>query len=112
MRHRVPLILLVPALLALAFLTLPLLGLLVRTPWRTLPERLREPGVLDALLLSLRTATIATLVCLLFGVPLAWLLARVRFPGRQLVRALVTVPLVLPPVVGGVALLLLLGRNG
>ncbi len=112
MSRRVPLALLIPALLGLAFLTLPLLGLLVRAPWRTLPERLTEPGVLDALLLSLRTATVATVGCLLVGVPLAWLLARVEFPGRRLVRALVTVPLVLPPVVGGVALLLLLGRNG
>jgi molybdate transport system permease protein len=111
-RNRAPLILLVPALVGLAFLTLPLVGLLVRTPWRTLPQRLTEPGVLDALLLSLRTATIATVLCLIFGVPLAWLLARVQFPGRRLVRALVTVPLVLPPVVGGVALLLVLGRNG
>jgi molybdate transport system permease protein len=111
-RNRAPLILLVPALVGLAFLTLPLLGLLARTPWRTLPQRLTEPGVLDALLLSLRTATIATVLCLIFGVPLAWLLARVEFPGRRLVRALVTVPLVLPPVVGGVALLLVLGRNG
>ena len=58
------------------------------------------------------TATIATVVCILLGVPLAWLLARVEFPGRRLVRALVTVPLVLPPVVGGVALLLAFGRDG
>lgn len=68
--------------------------------------------MLEALRLSLVTATLATLVCLLLGVPLAWLLARVAFPGRRLVRALVTVPLVLPPVVGGVALLLVLGRRG
>jgi molybdate transport system permease protein len=111
-KQRAPLALLVPALIGLAFLTLPLVALLVRAPWRTLPERLREPGVTDALLLSLRTASLATLLCLLVGVPLAWLLARVDFPGRRLVRALVIVPLVLPPVVGGVALLLLLGRNG
>src|SRR4029079_10533968 len=96
----------------LLFLVLPLLGLLVRAPWTTLPRRLAEPGVLTALGLSLRTATLATALCLVFGVPLAWLLARVSFPGRRLVRALVTVPLVLPPVVGGVALLLALGRNG
>ncbi|WP_436763407.1 ABC transporter permease [Streptosporangium sp. V21-05] len=94
------------------FLTLPLAGLLVRAPWSTLAERLGEPRVLEALRLSLVTATVATLVCLLLGVPLAWLLARVAFPGRRLVRALVTVPLVLPPVVGGVALLLVLGRRG
>ena len=104
--------LLVPAVLGLAFLVLPLAGLLVRAPWTTLPRRLAEPGVLTALRLSLQTATVATAVCLLLGVPLAWLLARVEFPGRRVVRALVTVPLVLPPVVGGVALLLVFGRHG
>ena len=101
-----------PALIGLAFLTFPLVGLLVRAPWTTLPERLGEPGILAALRLSLLTATLATAVCLVLGVPLAWLLARTSFPGRRLVRALVTVPLVLPPVVGGVALLLVFGRRG
>lgn len=62
--------------------------------------------------MSLVTASLATVVCLLLGVPLAWVLARGAFPGRRLVRALVTVPLVLPPVVGGVALLLVFGRRG
>ncbi len=107
-----PAVLLAPALLGLAFLLLPLLALLVRAPWSTLPEQLRSPEVGQALRLSLVTAGLATLLCLLLGVPLAWLLARTEFPGRRLVRALVTVPLVLPPVVGGVALLLLLGRRG
>jgi molybdate transport system permease protein len=91
---------------------LPLAGLLIRAPWATLPQRLAEPEILEALRLSLLTATLATVVSLLFGVPLAWLLARTSFPGRKLVRALVTVPLVLPPVVGGVALLLVFGRRG
>jgi molybdate transport system permease protein len=108
----VPVPLLVPALLALLFLLGPLLGLLVRTPWSTLPSQLAAPGVLQALRLSLVCASLATVACLLLGVPLAWLLARVPFPGRSLVRALVTLPLVLPPVVGGVALLLVLGRRG
>ena len=107
-----PLPLLLPAGLGLVFLVLPLVGLVVRAPWTTLPERLTEPGVLTALRLSLLTATLATVLCLLLGVPLAWLLARITFPGRRLVRALVTVPLVLPPVVGGVALLLVFGRRG
>lgn len=107
-----PAVLVVPALLGLAFLLLPLGALLVRAPWRSLPQALAAPEVLQALRLSLVCATLATLLCLLLGVPLAWLLARARFPGRPLVRALVTVPLVLPPVVGGVALLLLLGRRG
>ncbi len=109
---RIPPGLLVPAALGLAFLVLPLAGLLIRAPWRSLPHRLAEPGILTALRLSLVTATLATLCCLALGVPLAWVLARVRFPGRRVVRALVTVPLVLPPVVGGVALLLVLGRRG
>ena len=102
----------VPAFLGLAFLVFPLVGLLVRAPWTTLPERLTEPGILAALRLSLLTASLATVACVILGVPLAWLLARVSFPGRKLVRALVTVPLVLPPVVGGVALLLVFGRRG
>ena len=63
----------------------------------------------SALKLSLVSATLATVVCLVLGVPLAWVLARSRLPGTALLRALVTVPLVLPPVVGGVALLMALG---
>ena len=109
---RVPVGLLVPAAVGLAALVLPLLGLVVRAPWSTLPSRLAAPGVLTALRLSLETATLATLLSVVLGVPLAWLLARVEFPGRRVVRALVTVPLVLPPVVGGVALLLVFGRKG
>jgi molybdate transport system permease protein len=108
----VPVGLLVPAAVGLAALVLPLLGLVVRAPWSTLPSRLAAPGVLTALRLSLETATLATLLSVVLGVPLAWLLARVEFPGRRVVRALVTVPLVLPPVVGGVALLLVFGRKG
>jgi molybdate transport system permease protein len=111
-RSRAPVALLLPALAGLGFLVLPLAGLVVRAPWGTLPQRLAAPGVLDALRLSLETATLATVLCLVVGVPLAWLLARVEFPGRRLVRGLVTVPLVLPPVVGGIALLLVFGRRG
>ena len=111
-RSRAPLALAVPAVIGLVFLVLPLAGLLIEAPWSTLPQRLTEPGVLAALRLSLLTATLATGLCLLAGVPLAWILARTTFPGRRVVRALVTVPLVLPPVVGGVALLLVFGRRG
>lgn len=100
------------AALALAFLVLPLVALLVRAPWGALPAQLTSPDVGAALQLSLVCATSATVVCLVLGVPLAWVLARSSFPGRRFLRALVTVPLVLPPVVGGVALLLLLGRRG
>jgi molybdate transport system permease protein len=110
--HRAPLALLLPAALGLVFLVLPLAGLLIRAPWSTMLRHLAEPEVLTALRLSLETATLATVFCVVLGVPLAWLLARVEFPGRRLVRALVTVPLVLPPVVGGVALLLVFGRRG
>jgi molybdate transport system permease protein len=114
-RHRgtgLPLLLWLPAGLALAFLVLPLVALLVRAPWGSLPEQLVTAEVGQALRLSLVCATSATVLCLLLGVPLAWVLARVDVRGRHLLRALVTVPLVLPPVVGGVALLLLLGRRG
>jgi molybdate transport system permease protein len=111
-RTRVPVALLLPALLGLLFLVLPLVGLLIRAPWRALPEQLASDQVWEALKLSLICATSATAVSLVLGVPLAWLLARTEFPGRRVVRALVTLPLVLPPVVGGVALLLVLGRNG
>ncbi|MFD6098416.1 ABC transporter permease [Nocardiopsis flavescens] len=109
---RPPWPLVLPALAGVAFLVLPLLGLVVRAPWADMGGRVTEPEVLAALWLSLSTATVATALCLVLGVPLAWLLARTEFPGRRLVRALVTVPLVIPPVVGGVALLLVLGRNG
>ena len=91
---------------------LPLAGLLARAPWRSLPAKLATHQALDALRISLVTSLAALAGTLLLGVPLAWLLARTTFPGRSLVRALVTVPLVLPPVVGGVALLLAFGRNG
>jgi len=101
-----------PAALALLFLGLPLLALLVRAPWDRLWSVLTSPTSLDALRLSLITATSATALAFLVGVPLAWSLARARFPGRRFARALVTVPLVLPPVVGGIALLLAFGRRG
>lgn len=100
------------AVLALAFLLLPVAGLVVRAPWPSMAEVLTRPEILDALRLSLICATLATVLCLALGVPLAWLLARGSFRGRALLRALVTVPLVLPPVVGGVALFTALGREG
>jgi molybdate transport system permease protein len=109
---RPPLRLVLPAVLAVAFLVVPLLSLLVRTPWRDLVRRLGEPAVLDALWLSLTTSLAAVALVSVVGLPLAWLLARVEFPGRSLVRALVIVPLVLPPVVAGVALLSTFGRRG
>ncbi|PVU84203.1 molybdate ABC transporter permease subunit [Cellulomonas sp. WB94] len=109
---RAPWPLAVPAVVAVAFLLLPLVGLLLRASWRDLPRLLLESEAVGALRLSLVTATIATVISLVLGVPLAWVLARARFRGRSLLRALVTLPLVLPPVVGGVALLFALGRRG
>lgn len=94
-----------PALFGLGLILVPLVSLLQRSPWGHLGEELRRPEVADAVWLSLKTSAGALGLSLLFGVPLAWLLARVDFPGRNLIRALVTLPMVLPPVVGGVALL-------
>ena len=111
-RSGLPPVLVPLAALAVAFLLLPLAGLMVRAPWRTLPEHLSRPEILSALRLSVLCASLAAGLCVLLGVPLAWLLARGSFPGRRLLRALVTVPLVLPPVVGGVALFTALGRTG
>ncbi|HLM03928.1 MAG TPA: ABC transporter permease [Blastococcus sp.] len=111
-RLAVPVPLLVPATVGVAFLVLPLAGLLARTPWAQLGSHLATPGVGQALRLSLISASLATLLSLVMGVPLAWVLARSGIRGRSVLRALVTVPLVLPPVVGGVALFLVLGRNG
>jgi molybdate transport system permease protein len=110
--RRTPVLLATPALIGFAFLLIPLLALLIRAPWRGIGGLLADHQVLTALRLSLECATCATAVSLVLGVPVAWVLARVRFPGMALLRALVTLPLVLPPVVGGVALLLAFGRNG
>jgi len=105
----------IPAAIGLALLGLPLVALVVRAPWSRLPELLSRSDVLQALGLSLGTGVLSTAIALVLGIPLALVLARsAAWPTvpRRLLRALVTVPLVLPPVVGGVALLLLLGRRG
>src|ERR1700759_3104532 len=107
-----PVPLLAPALIAVAFLVLPLVGLLIRAPWRHLGAALSGSDATQALILSLWTASASTAISLVIGVPLAWTLARSSFPGQRLLRALVTLPLVLPPVVGGVALLLAFSRTG
>lgn len=109
---RPPLTLALPALAAVAFLALPLLGILVRTEWSELADHLGSPGTVQALKLSLVVSFWALGLSLLLGVPLAWLLARVPFPGKAVVRSLVLLPMVLPPTVGGVALLLAFGRRG
>ena len=109
---RSPVALRVPAAIGVAFLLVPLLAVLVRAPWAALPRLVTTPTVRDALGLSLVTATTATAVSLVLGVPLAWFLASSTGRLAGMVRGLVTVPLVLPPVVGGVALLMALGRTG
>ncbi|MDR6175816.1 molybdate transport system permease protein [Nocardioides zeae] len=109
---RAPALLWVPALVAVVFLVVPLVALVLATPWGSFLDDLRTPEVRAALWLSLRTSLATVVACALVGTPLAWVLARVEFRGRGLVRALVTVPLVLPPVVAGVALLAALGRSG
>ena len=111
-RARTPLLLSVPAAVGAGLLVLPLAALLAGTPWSRLGELLSRDEVRQALWLSLRCAAAATAVSVAVGVPLAWVLARTSLPGRRALRALVTVPLVLPPVVGGVALLLAFGRHG
>ncbi|MCW2529490.1 MAG: molybdenum transporter permease [Pseudonocardiales bacterium] len=111
-RQRLPLAIVILALVALAFLAIPVVAILQRAPWRSLIRILREEKAATALRLSLETATATTVICLVFGTPLAWALARGRFPGRTFVRAVALLPLVLPPVAGGVALLAGLGRRG
>jgi molybdate transport system permease protein len=100
------------ACLGAAFFVVPLVGLLGRVPWGELPGLLRTEVVTEALRLSLIASVSSTAISLLLGFPLAWVLARVDFPGRSVVRGIVTLPLVLPPVVGGAALLFALGRRG
>ncbi|MQA07330.1 MAG: molybdate ABC transporter permease subunit [Pseudonocardiaceae bacterium] len=102
----------VPAVLGLALVVLPIVGLVVRTDFRDFPALITSSSALNALRLSLQTAAAATVLCLLLACPLAVVLARSRIPGIRLLRSIVLLPLVLPPVVGGLALLYLLGRNG
>jgi molybdate transport system permease protein len=111
----IPGLLWVPAGIALAFLILPLIALIAQVPWGDIGDVVAESGVVQSLALSLGAGAAATFFCVILGVPLAWVLARsVEWnPAlRRLFRALVVVPLVLPPVVGGIALVLLLGRTG
>ncbi|MDN3294303.1 ABC transporter permease [Streptomyces ficellus] len=112
LRPRTPMALAVPALVAIAFLLLPLVGILTRTSWGDLGAHLGSPESVQALKLSLVVSFWALGLSTLLGVPLAWLLARAEFPGKALVRSLVLLPMVLPPTVGGVALLLGFGRRG
>jgi molybdate transport system permease protein len=109
---RPPLLLVVPAALGALLLVVPLATLVADTPWSGVREQLSSTAVRDALALTVLASSLTVVLCLLLGTPLAWVLARVAFPGRSIIRAAVTVPLVLPPVVAGVALVTALGRNG
>ena len=101
-----------PAAIGGSFVVLPLAAIILRVDWSRFPELVTSPSSQAALQLSLRTSLAATGLCLLLGVPMALVLARTRFPGQRLLRALVLLPLVLPPVVGGIALLYTFGRRG
>jgi molybdate transport system permease protein len=96
----------------LVFFVAPLAGLLQRAPWHNFWSDLSDPATRTALRLSLECSLAATALSLIVGVPIAWVLARVEFRGRSIVRALALLPMVLPPVVGGVALLVAFGRSG
>jgi molybdate transport system permease protein len=99
--------------LALALLVIaPVIALLTRAPWSDAGAVLAQPANRTALRLSLQVSAWALVLSVTLGFPIAWLLARVTFPGRRVVRALVTLPMVVPPVVGGVALLVAFGRRG
>jgi len=110
--ERPPALLAALALVGVAFFILPLAGLLARAPWQSALGELTTPEALTALRLSFVISLAATALALLLGVPLAWIYARVPFRGRDLIRALTTLPMILPPVVGGVALLFAFGRRG
>lgn len=101
-----------PAAMGALVVVLPVLGMLARVDWGGFLGLITSPSALHALGLSLRTAVASTALCVLLGVPLALLLARTDFIGRRALRGLVLLPLVLPPVVGGLALLYTFGRNG
>lgn len=111
-RERPPVVPVVLALVGVAFFAVPLAGLLWKAQWSSAWDELTKHDALQALRLSLVTSLAATAVALIFGVPLAWVQARVAYPGKRLVRALTTLPMVLPPVVGGIAMLYGLGRAG
>ncbi len=111
-RRRPPILVVAVALVAVAFFALPLIGLLQKASWSSLGHDLTTPVARDALRLSLVCSLSATALAAAFGLPLAWVLARVDFPGKPLVRGLVLLPLVLPPVVGGVALLAAFSNRG
>ena len=102
----------VPAAVGAVFVLLPLAAIVARVDWGDFVGLVTSDSSQAALALSLRTSATSTLLCIVFGVPMAMVLARTSFPGQQLLRSLVLLPLVLPPVVGGIALLYTFGRRG
>ena len=100
------------AVIGAAFVVLPLVAMVLQADWGQIVPLITSPSSVDAFVLSVKTSLLATALCLIFGVPIALVLARTRFPGQRLLRALVLLPLVLPPVVGGIALLYTFGRRG
>jgi len=103
---------LAPAALGVVVVVLPLVALASRVPWTRFFALVTSESSVAALELSLRTSAASTVICVLLGVPMALVLARTSFPGQQVVRSLMLLPLVLPPVVGGIALLYTFGRRG
>lgn len=110
--RRIPWLAVFVALVAFAFIAVPLIGLMQQVPWGSLGHDLRTPEASAALRLSIVCSLWATFFAIVLGVPTAWVLARVAFPGRSVVRALVLLPMVVPPVVGGVGLFYAFGRDG
>lgn len=100
------------AFLGAAFVVVPLIAMITRVDWAQFVPLITSESSTDALLLSLRTSLVSTVICVLVGVPMAIVLARTEFRGQRLLRSLVLLPLVLPPVVGGIALLYTFGRRG
>jgi molybdate transport system permease protein len=102
----------VPAAVGALFVVLPLAAMLARVRWADFFSLITSESSLAALVLSLQTSAVSTALCVVFGVPMAMVLARSRFPGQHLLRSVTLLPLVLPPVVGGIALLYTFGRQG
>ena len=112
MRRHLPFPLVCLAAIGATFVVLPVVALVIRAPWGDLGDALAGVGASSAFRLSLEVSLAATALSIVLGVPLAWVLARGSFPGRSVLRAVVVLPLVLPPVVGGLGLLYALGRSG
>jgi molybdate transport system permease protein len=102
----------VPAAVGALFVVLPLAAMIGTVRWTDFPSLITSESSVAALVLSLQTSTASTALCVVFGVPMAMVLARSQFAGQHLLRSLTLLPLVLPPVVGGIALLYTFGRKG